>query len=70
MISNKRFDDLVEAFTRRVAQRTSRRSLLAKFGVVMTGSVLLPLLPVTRRCPTSTTSLPPARPTRAPWMTR
>lgn len=49
MISNKRFDDLVEAFTRTVAQRTSRRSLLAKFGVVMTGSILLPLLPVDRR---------------------
>ena len=54
MISNKRFDDLVEAFTRTVAQRTSRRSLLAKFGVVMTGSVLLPLLPVDRRVGVST----------------
>lgn len=54
MISNKRFDDLVETFTRTVAQRTSRRSLLAKFGVVMTGSVLLPLLPVDRRIGVST----------------
>lgn len=49
MISNKRFDNLVEAFTRRVAQRTSRRSLLARFGAVITGSVVMPLLPVDRR---------------------
>lgn len=49
MISNKRFDKLIENFTRRVAQRTSRRSLLARLGVVATGSVLLPLLPVDRR---------------------
>ncbi len=49
MISKKRFDDLVESITRSIAQRTSRRSILARLGVIVGGSALLPLLPVDRR---------------------
>lgn len=50
MISKKRFDDLVDAFTRSIAQLTSRRSFLARLGVTVGGgAALLPLLPVDRR---------------------
>lgn len=49
MISKERFDEMVESFTRGIAQRTSRRSFLARLGVVAGGSALLPLLPVDRR---------------------
>lgn len=49
MISKARFDNLVESFTRGIAQRTSRRSFLARLGAMAGGAVLLPLLPVDRR---------------------
>lgn len=49
MLSKNRFDQVVESFTRRITQRTSRRSFLGRLGGVVTGSVLLPLLPVDRR---------------------
>ena len=42
------FDQLFERSTRSLAQRTSRRSLLASFGELLTGAALLPLLPVDR----------------------
>ncbi len=43
------FDRLIESFTRRAAQKTSRRSFLAGLGAALAGAALLPLLPVTRR---------------------
>ena len=44
-----RLDRLFETSSRSLAQRTSRRSLLAMLGQVLTGSMLLPLLPIDRR---------------------
>jgi methylamine dehydrogenase light chain len=52
-MSNKRFDELVESLTRKVAQGTSRRSFLARLGAVVGGTMLLPLLPVDRRSGTA-----------------
>jgi methylamine dehydrogenase light chain len=44
----RRIDLLVEKLTRRVAQRTSRRSFVATVAKVAVGGILLPLLPVDR----------------------
>jgi methylamine dehydrogenase light chain len=41
-------DRLTETFSRRVAQRSSRRSVLARLGVALVGGALLPILPVDR----------------------
>lgn len=41
-------DKLVERFTRRVAQRTSRRGFLSSLGKILVGAVAIPLLPVDR----------------------
>jgi methylamine dehydrogenase light chain len=41
-------DQLFECSTRALARRTSRRSLLASLGQVLTGAALLPLLPFDR----------------------
>ena len=41
-------DQLFERSTRSLAQRTSRRSLLASLGQLLTGAALLPLLPLDR----------------------
>ena len=41
-------DRLFELSTRSLAQRTSRRSLLASLGQLLTGAALLPLLPIDR----------------------
>ena len=41
-------DHLFEHSSRSLARRTSRRSLLASLGQVLTGAALLPLLPVDR----------------------
>ena len=41
-------DQVFERSTRSLAQRTSRRSLLASLGQLLTGAALLPLLPVDR----------------------
>lgn len=49
MLGNFRFDDMVEKMSRRVAGRTSRRSVIGKVGTVMLGIGLVPLLPVDRR---------------------
>lgn len=42
------FDVLFERSTRALAQRSSRRSLLAGLGQLLTGAALLPLLPIER----------------------
>ena len=44
----RRLDQLCERTTRSLAQRTSRRSLLASLGQLLTGAALLPLLPMDR----------------------
>jgi methylamine dehydrogenase light chain len=44
----RKIDQLCERSTRAVAQRTSRRSLLASLGQLLTGAALVPLLPVVR----------------------
>lgn len=44
----RKLDQLCERSTRALAQRTSRRSLLASLGQVLTGAALLPLLPLER----------------------
>ena len=41
-------DRLLEKSSRALAQRTSRRSLLAVLGQVLTGAALIPLLPIDR----------------------
>ena len=43
MLGNFRFDDMVEKMSRRVAGRTSRRSVIGKVGTVMLG--IMPELP-------------------------
>jgi methylamine dehydrogenase light chain len=48
MIQANRMDLLVEKISRRVAQRSSRRSFLAGVAKVVVGGALLPLLPVDR----------------------
>jgi methylamine dehydrogenase light chain len=44
----RQLDQLFERSTRFLAQRTSRRSLLASFGQLLTGAAMLPLLPIER----------------------
>lgn len=40
------FDRLMERGSRRVAQRSSRRSLIARLGTALVGGAILPMLPV------------------------
>lgn len=42
------FDRIFEKQSRRLAQRSSRRGLLKRFGTVLIGSAAIPLLPVAR----------------------
>lgn len=42
------FDKIAERLTRRVARKTSRRSLLTLIGGAMTGAAVIPVLPVSR----------------------
>jgi len=44
----QRFDRLVERASRGLARRTSRRGFLGAFGMALTGSALMPLLPISR----------------------
>jgi methylamine dehydrogenase light chain len=44
----KGFDRLVERASRRIAQRTSRRSFLGRLGLVLVGGAVIPVLPVDR----------------------
>ena len=53
-------DRLFEKSSRALAQRTSRRSLLAALGQVLTGAALIPLLPVDRSARAQTPASPPA----------
>jgi methylamine dehydrogenase light chain len=41
-------DKIVERMTRAIAQRTSRRSFLARVGKVILGAAVIPLLPIDR----------------------
>ena len=42
------FDRMMESAARRVAQRSSRRGVLARVGTLLVGGVVLPMLPVDR----------------------
>ncbi len=53
-------DRLFEKSSRALAQRTSRRSLLAVLGQVLTGAALIPLLPIDRSARAG--EAPPAQP--------
>ena len=57
-------DQLFEKSSRALARRTSRRSLLAALGQVLTGAALIPLLPVDRsaRAAEPAKSAKPAKP--------
>jgi len=57
----KNLDRLVENSARSLAKRTSRRSLLASLGQILTGAALLPLLPIDR----TARAQEPARPSAA-----
>jgi methylamine dehydrogenase light chain len=54
-------DQLFEHSSRALARRTSRRSLLASLGQILTGSALLPLLPIDR-AGTAHAAAPKAKP--------
>jgi methylamine dehydrogenase light chain len=51
-------DRIVEKSSRRLAQRTSRRGFVALLGQVLTGSMLLPLLPIDRASRAAAASQP------------
>ena len=42
------FDRMMESASRQIAQRSSRRSVLARLGTALIGGALLPILPVDR----------------------
>src|SRR6266404_4311847 len=54
------FDRVFEKSARSLAKRTSRRSLLASLGQMLTGAALLPLLPIDRTARAQSPA--PARP--------
>jgi methylamine dehydrogenase light chain len=55
-------DELFEKSARSLAKRTSRRSLLATLGQVLTGAALLPLLPIDRTARAQSGPGPAAKP--------
>jgi methylamine dehydrogenase light chain len=57
------FDRVFEKSARSLAKRTSRRSLLASLGQLLTGAALLPLLPIDRTARAQTPDAPVAKPT-------
>ena len=59
-------DDVCEKSARRLAQRTSRRSLLASRGRMLTGAALLPLLPIDRTARAQSSATGPAGPVANP----
>lgn len=59
------FDRVFEKSARSLAQRTSRRSLLASLGQLLTGAALLPLLPIDRSARAQSPDSSVAKPTAA-----
>ena len=57
------FDRMFEKSARSLAKRTSRRSLLASLGQLLTGAALLPLLPIDRTARAQAPATPGAKPT-------
>ena len=57
------FDRVFEKSARLLAKRTSRRSLLASLGQLLTGAALLPLLPIDRTARAQAPSAAGAKPT-------
>jgi methylamine dehydrogenase light chain len=55
------FDRTFEKSARSLAKRTSRRSLLASIGQILTGAALLPLLPIDRTARAADAKQPPAQ---------
>src|SRR5258708_1417017 len=58
-------DRAFEKSARSLAKRTSRRSLLASIGQILTGAALLPLLPIDRTARAQTPKPPGSPPTPA-----
>jgi len=56
-------DRVFEKTARSLAKRTSRRSLLASLGQLLTGAALLPLLPIDRTARAQSPAAPVAKPT-------
>ena len=56
-------DRVFEKSARSLAKRTSRRSLLASLGQLLTGAALLPLLPIDRTARAQSPAAPVAKPT-------
>jgi methylamine dehydrogenase light chain len=54
-----RFDRWFERSTRKVARSSSRRSFLARFGVLLAGGAVVPLLPVARAAEDGSRVVPP-----------
>ena len=57
------FDRVFEKSARSLAKRTSRRSLLASLGQLLTGAALLPLLPIDRTARAQSPDSPTSKPT-------
>ena len=57
------FDRVFEKSARSLAKRTSRRSLLASLGQLLTGAALLPLLPIDRTARAQSPDSPTPKPT-------
>src|SRR5699024_7834140 len=56
-IQMRRFDNFGEAMTRKIAHRTSRRSVLQSFGKLFVGSAfVMPVLPIARSAQAATTN--------------
>jgi methylamine dehydrogenase light chain len=60
MTNRKWIDAIAERTSRALAQRTSRRSFLARLGTVLVGGAVLPLLPWSRVSPTDAQGAAPS----------
>lgn len=61
-----KIDQLFEHLTRAIAQRTSRRSFLARLGTLVAGGMIIPLLPVDRVTASARAQILPTLPPGAP----
>lgn len=61
-----KIDQLFEHLTRAIAQRTSRRSFLARLGALAVGGMIIPLLPVDRVTASARAQILPTLPPGAP----